>query len=109
MPGFDKEIRWEFDEYPTDQEIEDRLKSNNYPDGVWIMMQETVRSIKVMIENCKVLARMSSDSEDNYSNYAEDEEKELISKGTHFLNHAGKNVVDEAEADAFSNEFQQRQ
>ena len=107
MPGFDKEIKWEFDEYPTEQEIEDRLKANNYPDGVWIMMQDTVRSIKVMIENCKVLARMNSDSEDNYSNYAKDEEKELISKGTHFLNHAGKNVVDEADADSFSNEFQQ--
>ncbi len=107
MPGFDKEIKWEFDEYPTEQEIEDRLKANNYPDGVWLMMQETVRSIKVMIEHCKVLARMNSDSDDNYSNYADEDEKELISKGTHFLNHAGKNVVDEQEADAFSNEFQQ--
>ncbi len=107
MPGFDKEIKWEFDEYPTDQEIEARLKANNYPDGVWFMMQETVRSIKVMIENCKVLARMNSDSENNYSNYAKDEEKELISKGTHYLNYAGKNVVDKADADAFSNEFQE--
>ena len=107
MPGFDKEIKWEFDEYPTEQEIEDRLKSNNYPDGVWIMMQDTVRSIQVMIEHCKALARMSADSDDDYPTYANEEERELISKGTHFLNHAGKNVVNEEEAEAFSNEFQQ--